>query len=164
MRRRFREQRARLFVIKDTPQSIALGAAIGFLLGFTPLFGLKTLLAFLLAALWRVNKISAVVAVSLHDLVLPLWPVVLRVEFAIGYWLLHDPHQWPPPLDLHHVDYRVWIRWQYFAAVGVPTLLGSVILGVPASLLVYFFLKRVLGRRQQRRAEGNGLVQAQFNK
>jgi len=60
----------KLFVIKDTPQSIALGAAIGVFLGFTPLFGLKTLLALLLAALFRVNKIAAVVAVSLHDLLI----------------------------------------------------------------------------------------------
>jgi uncharacterized protein (DUF2062 family) len=76
MRRRLKAQGRKLFVIKDTPQSIALGAAIGIFLGFTPLFGLKTLLALLLAALFRVNKIAAVVAVSLHDLLFPLWPVV----------------------------------------------------------------------------------------
>ena len=51
MRRRLREQRARLFVIGDTPQSIALGAAIGFLLASRRCARLKTLLAFLLAAL-----------------------------------------------------------------------------------------------------------------
>ena len=150
MRRRFKEHGAKLFVIKDTPQSIALGAAIGVLLGFTPLFGLKTLLALLLAALFRVNKIAAVVAVSLHDLVLPLWPVVLRLEFAIGYWLLHNPHQWPPRLDLHRVDYRVWFHWKHFAAVGGPTLLGSLLIGVPASILVFFLIRTVVARRQAR--------------
>lgn len=164
MRRRFKEHGAKLFVIKDTPESIALGAAIGVLLGFTPLFGLKTLLALLLAALFRVNKIASVVAVSLHDLVLPLWPVVLRFEFAIGYWLLHDPHQWPPRLNLHHLDYRVWFHWKHFAAVGGPTLLGSVILGVPASVAVYSLLKRLLVRRQQRHAETNALVQPHLKK
>ena len=150
MRRRFKEHGAKLFVIKDTPQSIALGAAIGVLLGFTPLFGLKTLLALLLAALFRVNKIAAVVAVSLHDLVLPLWPLVLRLEFAIGYWLLHNPHQWPPRLDLHRVDYRVWFHWKHFAAVGGPTLLGSLLIGVPASILVFFLIRTVVARRQAR--------------
>jgi uncharacterized protein (DUF2062 family) len=111
MRRRFKEHSAKLFVIKDTPQSIALGAAIGIFLGFTPLFGLKTLLAFLLAALFRVNKIAAVVTVSLHDVLFLLWPVVYRVEFDLGYWLLHEPHQWPLRLALHRVDYRVWFHW-----------------------------------------------------
>lgn len=153
MKIRLRRHCEKLFLIRDTPQSIALGAAIGVLLGFTPLFGLKTLLALLLAALFRVNKIAAVVSVSLHDLLLPFWPVVFRLEFAIGYWLLHEPHQWPPPLDLHRVDYRVWFHWKHFAAVGGPTLLGSFILGVPASVAVYSLLKRVLVRRQQRHAE-----------
>lgn len=111
MRKMFRAQSTRLFVIKDTSQSIALGATIGVLLGFTPLFGLKTLLALLLAAVFRVNKISAVVAVSLHDLLLPLWPVVLRLEFDIGYWLLHEPHQLPARLNLHHLDYRARSYW-----------------------------------------------------
>jgi len=150
MQRRIKEHSAKLLLLKDTPQAIAWGAAIGILLGFTPLFGLKTLLALLLAALLRVNKIAAVVAVSLHDLVLPLWPVVLRLEFAIGYWLLHDPHQWPPRLDLHRVDYRVWFHWQHFAAVGGPTLLGSVILGTPASILAFFLIRTVVARRQAR--------------
>jgi uncharacterized protein (DUF2062 family) len=76
MRRRLKAHGRKLFVIKDTPHAIASGAAIGVFLGFTPLFGLKTLLALLLAALFRVNKIAAVVAVSLHDLLFPLWPVV----------------------------------------------------------------------------------------
>jgi uncharacterized protein (DUF2062 family) len=138
--------------------------AIGVLLGFTPLFGLKTLLALLLAAPFRVNKISAVVAVSLHDLLLPFWPVVLRVEFDIGSWLLHEPHQWPLPFDIHRLDYHVWLHWKHFAAIGGPTLLGSVILGVPAGLAVYWLLKRVLIRRQQRHAEANMLVQAHLNK
>lgn len=164
MRRRFKEHSAKLFVIKDTPQSIALGAAIGIFLGFTPLFGLKTLRAFLLAALFRVNKIAAVVTVSLHDVLFLLWPVVYRVEFGLGYWLLHELHQWPPRLDLHRVDYRVWFHWKHFAAVGGPTLLGSVILGVPASVVVYSLLKRMLVRRQQRHAEANALVQAHLNK
>jgi len=150
MRKIFRGQSTKLFVIKDTPQSIALGAAIGVLLGFTPLFGLKTLLALLLAAVFRVNKIASVVAVSLQDMVLPLWPVMLRLEFAIGYWLLHDPHQWPPRLDLHRVDYRLWLHWKQFAAVGGPTLLGSVILGVPTSLLAFFLIRTVVARRQAR--------------
>jgi uncharacterized protein (TIGR03546 family) len=159
MRKMFRAQSTKLLVIKDTPQSIALGAAIGVLLGFTPLFGLKTLLTLLLAALFRVNKISAVVAVSLHDLLLPLWPVVLRLEFNIGYWLLHEPHQLPARLNLHHLDYRVWFNWHYFGAVGGPTLLGSVILGVPASVAVYALLKWVLVRSRQRQAEADDSVQ-----
>jgi len=164
MRRRFKDHSAKLFVIKDTPHSIALGAAIGILLGFTPLFGLKTLLALLLAALFRVNKIASVVTVSLHDLFFPLWPLLYRFQFAIGYWLLHEPHQWPPRLGLHAAEWRMWLHWDHFAAVGGPTLLGSVILGVPTSLLMSFFLKRVLVRRQQRPAKADAQIRCSVGK
>jgi len=164
MRRRFKEHSAKLFVIKDTPHSIALGAAIGILLGFTPLFGLKTLLALLLAALFRVNKLAAVVAVTLYDVVFPLWPVLYRVEFDLGYWLLHEPHQWPAHLDLHGFDYHEWLDWNLFSTVGGPTLLGSLILGVPASLLMSFFLKRVLVRKQQRPAKADAQIPCSLGK
>jgi hypothetical protein len=83
--------------------------------------------------------------------------VLLRLEFAIGDWLLREPHQWPPRLDLHRVDYRVWFHWIHFAAVGDPTLLGTVILGVPAGVAAHWLLKRVLVRRQQRHAEASAL-------
>ena len=49
MPRRITEDAAKLLVIQYTPRSIAVGAALGILPGFKPLFGLKTLLAFLLA-------------------------------------------------------------------------------------------------------------------
>jgi len=159
MRRRLKQHSAKLFVINDTPHSIALGAAIGILLGFTPLFGLKTLLALLLAALFRVNKIAAVVTVSLHDLFFPLWPALYRLEFATGYWLLQEPHQWPPGLDLGRLDYHAWLRWEYFAALGGPTLLGSVIFGLPLSAAVYVLLKPMLAQRQQRQAAARALVE-----
>lgn len=158
MRRRFKEHSAKLFVIQDTPQSIALGAAIGIFLGFTPLFGLKTLLAFALAALFRVNKIAAVLAVSLHDVVFPLWPVLYRVEFDLGYWVLHAPHQWPARLEIRGLDFHQWLNWKLFSTVGGPTLLGSVIFGAPASAAAYALLKRALARRQHPIAQTSSLV------
>lgn len=157
MKIRLRRNYKRLFLIRDTPQSIAWGAAIGVFLGCTPLFGLKTLLALLLAVLFRVNKISAVVAVSLHDLLLPFWPVVLRLEFDIGYWLLHQPHQWPPRLDLHHVDFHAWLHWRHFATIGGPMLVGSLILGAPASTLAFFLIRTVVARRQSRNLQHGSL-------
>ena len=126
---------------------------MGVFLGFTPLFGLKTLLALGLAWAFRANKIAAVAGVCLHDLLLPFWPALYFLEFDIGHWLLHEPHQSPVRFDIHRLNYHVWLHWKHFAAVGRPTLLGSVILGVPTSLLVYFFLKRVLVRRQQRQVD-----------
>src|SRR2546428_11283060 len=85
-----------------SPEAIAGGVAIGIFFGFTPLFGLKTLLAILFAWLTRSNILAAVLASTLHDIVLPLMPVVYRFEYGVGYFLLSHPHHWPPPMVKPH--------------------------------------------------------------
>ena len=62
LQRWFQEHSLRLLAIRDTPEAIAGGVAIGIFLGFTPLFGLKTLGAIFLAWLTRSNIIAAVLA------------------------------------------------------------------------------------------------------
>ncbi len=148
MRLPFKEHWTKLFVLEDTPQSIALGAAIGIFLGFTPLIGLKTLLALGFAFLFRANKIAAVVAVSLHDLALPLMPVLYRLEYDIGYWLLSEPHPLPPSFNHHQLSGHAWLNWTTFVTLGVPLLLGGVILATPASVLVFFLTRMAVQARR----------------
>lgn len=140
----------KLFTIEDSPESIARGLALGTLLGFTPLFGFKTLFSLLLAVWLRGNKIAAVIGASLHDLALPLLPVLLRVEYDIGFWLLSQPHQLPTALHHLHLRPHEWLTWTTFFTVGAPLLLGSLVVGLPLSGLVYFATRRYLGRRAVR--------------
>ncbi len=65
-----------LMTLPDTPHAIALGAAIGMFFGFTPLFGLKTVLAFLSTWACKGNKTAAVITVQLHDILLPVIPAI----------------------------------------------------------------------------------------
>jgi uncharacterized protein len=136
----------KLVSLKDTPHSIAGGLAIGIFLGFTPLFGVKTLLALGLAYLLRCNPISAVVAVSLHDIVAPLWPFLLRFEYDIGYWIMSHPHVLPPKLESHHFHPGDLLKWSTFVRVGPRMLLGSLFLSIPASIVSYFLMIFVLTR------------------
>jgi uncharacterized protein len=76
---------AKLVTLRDTPHAIAGGVAIGVFIGFTPLFGVKTLLSLGVAYLLRCNPIAAVIAVSLHDVAMPLLPVLLRMEYDISF-------------------------------------------------------------------------------
>jgi len=137
----------KLFTIEDSPESIARGLAIGVLFGLTPLFGFKTLLSLLFAALARGNKIAAVVGASLHDLALPFLPVLLRAEYDIGFWLLSQPHHLPAALHHLHLRPHEWMSWTTFFSVGAPLLLGSLVIGVPIGFLVYFVTRQALGRR-----------------
>src|ERR1700678_871277 len=88
----FQRIKRSLTQIRDTPHAIAGGVAIGVLCGFPPLLGFKTLLALLAAWLFRCSKLSAVLAVTLHDILLPLLPLILRWPYQVGFYLISHPH------------------------------------------------------------------------
>jgi uncharacterized protein (DUF2062 family) len=142
---------AKLIKLKDTPHSIAGGVAIGVFIGFTPLFGVKTLLSLGAAYLLRCNPIAAVIAVSLHDVATPLLPVLLRIEYDIGFWLLNSPHHFPPKMEMGHIHVSELLKWTTFFHIGLPLLIGSLFLAAPAGLLFYFVVLNILKARQARK-------------
>jgi uncharacterized protein len=131
----------RLVGLKDTPHSIALGFACGIFLGFTPLFGLKMILAVVLAWILRSNKISALIGVALHDFFLPFVPVLLRVQYLIGFWMMSNPHQLPPEMSLKHVQLERLFHWTTFLTVGGPLMLGSLVTAIPFGVVAYFLAR-----------------------
>ena len=62
LRKWFKEHSLKLLAIRDTPNAIAGGVAIGIFFGFTPLVGLKTLLSIFFAWLTRSNIVAAAIA------------------------------------------------------------------------------------------------------
>ena len=145
-----KEHSLKLLAIRDTPNAIAGGVAIGIFFGFTPLVGLKTLLSIFFAWLTRCNIVAAAIAVTLHDVALPFMPVLFRWEYNLGYWLLSDPHHWPPRLRDLHWHAREWRSWTTFFSVGRPLLLGSVIVSTPAALLVFGITRNIVLRHRKR--------------
>jgi len=144
------EHSLKLLYIRDTPEAIAGGVAIGIFFGFSPLFGLKTACAIAFAWVTRSNVIAAVIAVALHDIVLPFMPAIYFTEYDIGYWLMSSPHHLPHVRKLHWGETHPWRDWRTFFTVGKPLLLGSVIFGTPWAIVSYF-VTRVLVARHQRK-------------
>jgi uncharacterized protein (DUF2062 family) len=144
-----------LMTLPDTPHNIALGSAIGMFFGFTPLFTMKTLLAFLITWLFRANKTAAVITVTLHDVLLPLVPAMFFWQYKLGMWALY--HRLPQRPGFRRVSLGDFMEWTTFLTVGRPILVGSLFFAVPASLLVYFGLRAVLIRSRARKdAQPNG--------
>jgi uncharacterized protein (DUF2062 family) len=145
--------------LEDTPRAVAVGVAAGIFFGFTPLVGLKTLLAIGVAWLLGGNRLAAAVAVTLHDVLLPLMPVLLRWEYDLGYWTLSHPHEGPPSIDLalrlHPSD---WLHWATFLTVGRPVLLGSLFFSTPACAVSFILMRAFLERRQRRRWKKRALT------
>lgn len=148
-RRWFQEHSLKLLAIRDTPEAIAGGVAIGIFFGFSPLFGLKTLLAIVFAWLSRSNILAAVIAATLHDLIFPLMPFIYIWEHHIGYWIVNG--EWPKKeehirMTLHEL--RDWTTW---LTIGKPLLIGSFMCGVPASVMAYVITKLTIIRHRRRK-------------
>jgi uncharacterized protein len=151
-RRWLHEHSLKLLAIRDTPQAIAGGVAIGMFFGFTPLFGLKTLGSILFAWLTGSNIIAAVIAGTLHDVIFPFMPVLYRWEYDLGYYLLSSPHHLPPPLIKAHAPFLSWRGLAVLVErVGRYTLLGGVIVAAPFGILSYFVSYRIVERHQRKK-------------
>jgi uncharacterized protein len=152
-RRWLHEHSLKLLAIRDTPEAIAGGVAIGIYFGFTPLFGLKTALTILFAWLTRTNIIAAVIASAAHDVILPLMPVIFRWEYQVGFWLLSQPHHLPPPLTKmkwEGISLRGWLV--FLLGVGKPLLIGGLVCAAPSALLSYLLARRLVARHQRKKA------------
>lgn len=143
--------RDKLLDLRDAPHALAGGVAIGMFIGFTPLFGLKTLLCLAAAYLLRCNPIAAVISVSLHDVVTPFWPVLLELEYKIGWEVLGWLHQAPAAQPPQHFHMHEVMQWTTFLGVGLPMLVGSMFLSAPAALIAYWITLPVFRRRAERR-------------
>jgi len=149
-RRWLHEHSLKLLAIRDTPQAIAGGVAIGIFFGFMPLFGLKTVLAIFCAWLTRSNILAAVLASALHDIALPLMPLIYGIEYGVGYFLLSQPHSWPavtkPPWEGQH--FQGWIS---ILSIGKHLLVGSVVFSLPVAALTYVIVKPMVVRYHAKR-------------
>lgn len=136
---------------RDAPHSVAGGTAIGVFFGFLPIFGLKTLGSMGVALLTRCSVIASVIGVSLHDILLPIWPLILRYQFQVGFWILSNPHHLPPKLSKSDFKFSEMLQWQNFIDIGLPLMLGGIVFAIPASLITYGMILSIVKIRQARR-------------
>ena len=117
--------------------------------GFTPLTGLKTLLSILFAWMFRCSKIAAVVTVSLHDILTPIWPIVLRWEYDCGCWILSHPHHFPKRFNVGDAHIKHWLHWNSLEILW-PMFVGSLFFAVPFSLISYWTVEWLLERYERK--------------
>src|SRR5436853_7386416 len=139
-----------LMTIADTPHSIALGSAIGIFFGFTPLWTMKTLLSIGVAWISKSNKIAAAIAVTLHDVMLPLMPAIYFAEYKVGCWTLHRPA--PAHRIRFHFGLHDYLHWGLFQRVLWPAFIGSLFLAIPSAVVVYLVMRMLISRARSPQA------------
>jgi uncharacterized protein (DUF2062 family) len=145
------EQYDSLKHIRDGPHAVAGGVAIGIFWGFTPMLGLKTLLSIVFAWLTRCSKISAVIAVSFHDILTPIWPIILRWEYDLGYWIVTHPHHFPERLSIEDARLSYWFHFRTLDILW-PMFVGSMVFAIPSALISYWLVKQSLEQFEHKRS------------
>jgi len=154
----------KLVTLKSSPRKIALGFALGIFLSFTPSFGFQTVLAIGLAALLRVNPISAAVGVYLTNpfTVVPIYAVCHEFgAFILGTPPVHEV----PAADVQSGWWLVnltkagsrWMAIEFVGALFLGTVSATVAYFVMLGTVVKFRAARTdlrLKKMSRRIAEG----------
>src|SRR5438105_15901730 len=90
----FRSTSRRLLALDDPPERTALAFAIGVFIAFTPFLGLHTILATLIAFLFRFNKIAIYTGTFINNPFLTLVPIIFA-SYGRGARLLGPPVRLP---------------------------------------------------------------------
>jgi len=153
----FRAAFRRLLAIDDPPERTALAFSIGVFIAFTPFLGLHTILATLIAFIFRFNKVAIYTGTFLNNPPLTLVPIIIA-SYAVGALFLGRPLKIPPEgielLKNPHLltkDYYRQIFMQSFYIVQ-PFALGGMVLAVVCSALAYPLTLRALRRVRSRKA------------
>lgn len=139
LRRAFRS----LLNLDDSPECTARAFAIGTLIGFSPLLGLHTVIAAIIAAIWRLNKVALFTGVYISN----PWTVapVIAASWAIGRVFVETP-----PIKLPHFTLSALARMDFWQQIGsqwqqlVPFAIGSCVISVTCSLVSYPLMLYVL--------------------
>ena len=152
----FRAAFRRLLAIDDPPERTALAFSIGVFIAFSPFLGLHTILATLIAFIFRFNKVAIYTGTFLNNPPLTLVPIIIA-SYAVGALLMGRPMRIPDEgvelLKSPHLLTGDYYRRLFVQSLDIlePFALGGMILSIVCSLIAYPLtlrtLRRVRGRK-----------------
>lgn len=135
----------RILHVDDSPERIARGLAVGIFIGYLPLMGIQMFLAWIAAAIFRANKVLAILGVWISNPATAL--IIYYPCYLLGRWVLaftsHKPDMTPEELEAMFdttlsfyrfiTEFYTITFWKDVLStmlkIGVETCIGSVILG-----------------------------------
>lgn len=167
----------RILRIHDTPHSISLGVAIGFFIGWGPLYGAHTLLTIVLAAITRCNKAAALLSCWINNPVtlLPisylqyvLGSLIMTGDTGQGWQAIKRLASAFEEISLMNFRESMGILGQKVGEVGWgvmwPWLVGSIVSSTLLAAISYPVARRAVIRHrhkaEQRRAARHARLHA----
>lgn len=154
-RRRWRVLVLDLLGREESPERVAAAIGMGVAIGFSPFVGLHFALALLLAFLFKLNKLDALLGTLVGNV--PTWGVIFPLGYRLGRWVLrYDRHTVPRmnfqpllhsdftwifhPVETLHMVFGRHSLGPRLLSFGVGTMILAILLGLAA----YFAARAVL--------------------
>ncbi|HEX8503036.1 MAG TPA: DUF2062 domain-containing protein [Pyrinomonadaceae bacterium] len=147
----------RLLALDDPPERTALAFSVGVFIAFSPFLGLHTIMATVLAFLFRFNKVAIYTGTFVNNPFLTLVPIILA-SYAVGAFLLGKPLALPQAglellRDPHLLTGPYWrALFDQFWAVLLPFTIGGTVLSVVCSAAAYPVTLKLLRANQSRKS------------
>ena len=138
----FRATFRRLFALDDPPERTALAFSVGVFIAFSPFLGLHTIIATLVAFLFRFNKIAVYSGTFINNPFLTLVPIIIA-SYAVGALMLGRPLRIPAAgielLKHPHLLTAAYYRQLFRESWDIvwPFAIGGMTLSVVCSLIAY---------------------------
>lgn len=133
--------------LNGPPRQVALGFALGIMIGMTPFWGTHIFLSLGLASLLGWSKIAAMAGVNITNVVTA--PLIYPLNYWVGSRLTGLSAGATLP---GRVEMEMMIDLIKQSPLIVADLsIGGVVLGLPVSIAGYFLALRVLRYRRERR-------------
>jgi uncharacterized protein (DUF2062 family) len=136
-----------LLHVEDSPSRVALAFAAGVFIAFSPLLGIHTLLAIVIAVAFRLSKPAIVVGAWTNNpwTIAPMYSAgTLLGCFVLGV----------SPTSLSEIDWSLHGRAFYeslaagFRPLLLPFVVGNLLLGAVAALVSFLVLRFLLAQRK----------------
>ena len=153
----FRAAFRRLLAIDDPPERTAFAFSIGVFIAFSPFLGLHTILATLIAFVFRFNKVAIYTGTFVNNPPFTLVPIIVA-SYAVGAVLMGRPWKIPPEgielLKNPHLLTGDYYRRLFVESLAIllPFAIGGMVLSVVCSLIAYPLTLRALRAVRSRKA------------
>lgn len=151
----FRATFRRLLALDDPPERTALAFSIGVFIAFSPFLGLHTIMATVVAFVFRFNKIAVYTGTFINNPLLTLVPIIIA-SYAIGAFVLGRPLKISDAglalLRDPHLLTAAYYRQLFIEGWDIvwPFTIGGMVLSVVCSLIAYPVTSSLLRARRRR--------------
>jgi len=152
----FRAAFRRLLAVDDPPERTALAFSVGVFIAFSPFLGLHTIMATLVAFVFRFNKIAIYTGTFVNNPFLTLVPII-AASYALGALLMGRPlslpdEGWQLLQEPHLLTAAYWRQlFTHLRDIVLPFSIGGITLSVVLSLAAYPVTLKLLHARQRKR-------------